>query len=230
MNHQQVQEQLPWISNETLSAEDLQAALAHAEDCPECGSDLVLLAALRAVTVRRSPDEPVFRPVLIDQFMAELPPQAVAPGTQSTAQPSAGAALWDTLKAVPRALGVWLGSLSPRLALAGQFAAVAMVAVLATVMVSSDTRDGTPTERSYETVSGTLSGDFTVAFAPAASEAEIRNLLLAAGLRLVDGPSGLGIYRIARTDARTDDRAEAQLREQLMASGLVTYLQPVVAP
>lgn len=226
MNHQQVQEQLPWISNETLSTEVLREALAHAEGCQECGSDLVLLAALRAVTARRSPDEPVFRPVLIDQFMAELPPQAVVSGAQSTAQPSASAALMDTLKAVPRALGVWLDSLSPRFALAGQFAAVAMVAVLATVMVSSDSRDGTPTERSYETVSGTLAGDFTVAFVPAASEAEIRNLLLAAGLRLVDGPSALGIYRIARTD----DRAEAQVREQLMASGLVTYLQPVVAP
>jgi anti-sigma factor RsiW len=40
-----------------------------------------------------------------------------------------------------------------------------------------------------------------VAFAPAATEAEIRELLLAAGVEIVAGPSALGLYRLAGADA-----------------------------
>ncbi len=39
-----------------------------------------------------------------------------------------------------------------------------------------------------------------VAFAPAATEAQIRDLLLAAGVEIVAGPSSLGLYRLSGED------------------------------
>lgn len=52
----------------------------------------------------------------------------------------------------------------------------------------------------------------TVAFRPAAAEADIRTLLLDAGLVIVDGPSALGLYVLAAPDAAARDTALAALR------------------
>ena len=51
----------------------------------------------------------------------------------------------------------------------------------------------------------------TVAFRPDATEAEIRALLLSAGVGIVEGPSALGLYRVAPLEGTTLDAAEAAL-------------------
>lgn len=50
-----------------------------------------------------------------------------------------------------------------------------------------------------------------VTFAPGATEAEIRELLLRLGGRLADGPSALGVYRIAFADDAARDAALSAL-------------------
>ncbi len=65
------------------------------------------------------------------------------------------------------------------------------------------------------------SSDFTVAFAPDATEAEIRGLLLDAGVEIVSGPSALGLYGLALLDMD----AERSARDILASSGIIDDLQ-----
>lgn len=51
-----------------------------------------------------------------------------------------------------------------------------------------------------------------ITFAPTATEAEIRALLLETGGTLVDGPSALGIYRLSFGDAKARDSGVARLK------------------
>lgn len=63
----------------------------------------------------------------------------------------------------------------------------------------------------------------TVAFRPEAREAEIRALLLEAGLVIVDGPSALGLYTIAAPEAVAAEAALAALRAR---PDLVEFAEP----
>lgn len=53
---------------------------------------------------------------------------------------------------------------------------------------------------------------FTVAFSPEATEAEIRALLLDAGVEIIAGPSALGLYRLAPVAGVDAAAADAALR------------------
>jgi len=64
---------------------------------------------------------------------------------------------------------------------------------------------------------------FTVAFQPEAREAEIRALLLEAGLVIVDGPSALGLYTLAAPETET---AQAALETLLARPDLVESAEP----
>ena len=87
---------------------------------------------------------------------------------------------------------------------------VAAAAVLALVVMSAFRigGEGRGGLGGYEIASGRTEGLALaqVTFAPSATEAEIRSLLVGAGARIVDGPSALGVYRLAfETDAARDD-------------------------
>ncbi len=63
--------------------------------------------------------------------------------------------------------------------------------------------------------------DFTVTFAPDATEAEIRALLLEVDAEIVSGPSALGFYGVALLGSSADDDARAAL----VASTIVEDVQ-----
>lgn len=69
-------------------------------------------------------------------------------------------------------------------------AAVAMVALVG----QSVWMRGDGTQAGYQLASAGSSADLVVAFAPNASEAQIRDILLAQGVEIVAGPSALGLY------------------------------------
>ena len=77
-----------------------------------------------------------------------------------------------------------------------------------------------PAGRDVTLASGTDAAGLTVAFAPQATEAAIRDLLLSHGLQVVGGPSALGLWQVAG-----DDLAGAAAG--LAASALVESVEQV---
>jgi len=74
---------------------------------------------------------------------------------------------------------------------------------------------GTDQTAPYLQASGDADGSYlTVAFQPDASQSEVSNLLLEQGLVIVDGPSALGLYRLAPGDGRDIEALAADLRAQ----------------
>ena len=96
-------------------------------------------------------------------------------------------------------------------------AAVLMAVVVGQAVLLSGSGD---TSGGYELAGG---GDaaLTVTFAPDATEAEIRDTLLDAGVEIIAGPSALGLYQLGLLDGVTADEAEAALRA---AEGVVESL------
>ncbi len=75
-----------------------------------------------------------------------------------------------------------------------------------------------------------LAGDtppaFTAAFRGDVTEAELRSLLLEAGVEIVSGPSALGLYALAPLEGVTREEARAELE----ASDLVETLETAETP
>lgn len=74
-----------------------------------------------------------------------------------------------------------------------------------------------PAERSepYLQASGDADGVFlTVAFQPEATQSDVSALLLEYGLEIVEGPSALGLYRVAPGNGRDLDALAADLRNR----------------
>jgi anti-sigma-K factor RskA len=67
----------------------------------------------------------------------------------------------------------------------------------------------------YLQASGDAEGSYlTVAFQPDASQSDVSNLLLEQGLVIVDGPSAIGLYRLAPGEGRDVEALAADLRAQ----------------
>ena len=79
---------------------------------------------------------------------------------------------------------------------------------------------GTPAPGGYELAGGGEAA-FVIAVTPGASEEAFRDLLLQAGVTIVDGPSALGLYQLALTEGVTEEHARAILA----ASPLIDDLQ-----
>ena len=90
-------------------------------------------------------------------------------------------------------------------------AAAAAAAVLVWQVVAVPLLPG-PEPRYAPVSEGPASGpEIAVAFAPAATEAEIRALLRAVGAEVVGGPSAVGLWRLGFADAAARDAALARL-------------------
>lgn len=85
-------------------------------------------------------------------------------------------------------------------------AAVALAAFLGQSLYLMSQRD-----TGYE-LAGETRDTISVAFAPAASEAEMRSLLQSLGLEIVGGPSALGLYEIAAPDRAVTQKDVEALR------------------
>ena len=103
------------------------------------------------------------------------------------------------LAARPRQVVIWRAA-----------AAILMVAVLgqAGYIITMPA-----TEPAYRTAFGTAEDHVLgIAFAPGATAGEIGDLLRRTDARVIDGPSALGLYRVAFTSAEASDAAATQFR------------------
>lgn len=98
-----------------------------------------------------------------------------------------------------------------------QIAAAILLAVVVgqTVWQIADTGPG-----GYQ-LAGDTPAPFTAAFRADVTEAELRALLLQAGVEIVSGPSALGLYALAPVEGVTQDEA----RTELEASDLIEALE-----
>ena len=203
MTCQDIHELLPFRANGTLEGADLAAVDAALAEDAELRADLAALTAIR------------------DTMQAE---EVASPGdfglarlmrdVDAETRVSAPVAANDNVVPLSR-LRIW------------QVAAAVVLAVGIGFNLPQVGPGSAPMERAenepagFTLASGGAEADFTVAFAPGATEADMRALLLAAGLEIVSGPSALGIYGLGLIDADTSDAAFAALS----ASGIVEDVQ-----
>jgi anti-sigma factor RsiW len=98
--------------------------------------------------------------------------------------------------------------------------AAALLFVIAIGQTVLLTTDGAP-EAGY-TLAGGAKADFSITVQPDATEAELRELLLDAGVEIVSGPSALGIYELALTQTASRDSTAEKLRA---ASDIIESLE-----
>ena len=200
---------LPFYANGTLEGADRAAVEAALETDAELRADLAALQAIRQTMQTEEVASPgdfgLAR--LMRDVEAETPVTAPPAAANDNVVPVTRLRLWQTAAAVILAVGLGVNLLP------GPGDAPETGRSIAT--------DEAPTtEEGFSLASGGAP-DFTIAFAPDAREAEIRALLLQAGVEITQGPSALGLYGLSLLDSVSDETA----RPILANSGIVDDLQ-----
>jgi hypothetical protein len=181
----EMQALLPFWANGTLTGperEQVEAALSQSAD---------LRAEAQALLDLRDRVKSVPRPEAAGEFGLARLMRSIAEENGAPALP-------------PTAATPGLSRLRPYLALA---ATAAFAAVLASALTQSLMK---PADPFYEQASGE-DPTLTVAFQPDTTAAQIAAVLRAGGLAIVDGPSSLGLYRLAVPYDTTLDAAATAL-------------------
>jgi len=201
---------LPFYANGTLEG----AELAALETALAADGDLrAELAALRAIRDTMQSEE-VQSPGdlglarLMRDVTAEASPETAPPAASDNVVPLTRLRLWQVAAALVLAVGLGLNLLPDAGRRAPQIDAA---------MSDSPAPAAVP---GFALASGGIA-DFTVIFAPDATEAAIRALLLEAGVEITGGPSALGLYGLGLLESGTDDAA----RGVLAASEIIDDLQ-----
>ena len=226
LGHQEAWELLPWYVNDTLQDEERRAVEEHLARCPLCRSELATSRQL-ALAVQRAAELPDVAADRVDRLLARLdePAASAAPAAGSPA--AAGPAVARLSPAVRWALALQAAAiLALALGLAWLLAVPRAVAPPAASPAAESSADADFRTLAAPPVAATAPATRVRAvFDPAASEEELRRLLLAAGARFADGPSPAGVYtlEVAGGAAAADD-ALARLR----AHPRVELAEPVV--
>lgn len=232
LGHQEAWELLPWYVNDTLQDEERRAVEEHLARCPLCRSELASSRQV-ALAVQRAAELPDVAAERIDRLLARLDEPAVAraAGESATGAPAAAT----------------VGRLAPavRWALALQAAAILALALGLAYLLAVPRALSSPepaTSQAASPTAGSSAGpDFRtlaappaaaapaarvrVVFDPAASEEELRRLLLEAGARFAGGPSPAGVYAL---EVAGGAPAAADALARLRAHPRVELAEPVV--
>ncbi len=173
-------ELLPWYVNATLDEADRKRVARHLEQCARCRAEIAFLSRLREQIRESSRDVPPPGELGLRRLMREVE------------------GLEAARKARPRR--AWH---VPVLA-----AAASVVLVVAVLVPYTLQRDAAVDMRLLGDEAVQEAGVLLqVEFVPAASEAEIRALLLEVGAVIVNGPSAAGVYRLRLEGVGGDDAA-----------------------
>jgi hypothetical protein len=184
--HQEAQELLPWLANDSLSGTERERVQAHLQVCAACRAELSALHTLRAAGSAAVPG------LDAEAALARLLPQLDAPVPAPAADPVLPG--WRArLAANDRS---WL-----RAAVALQFGAIAVLgALLARPAASPEAPAGA--YRLLGAADG-VRGSLVVAFSPDTPERELRRIVLASGARVVGGPTATGAWLLDTAEAPT---------------------------
>lgn len=201
IDHRRAWELLPWYVNGSLDGDELERFEEHLGGCDACRREIAVEE--RWAREIRSSEELVYSP---DRALAELRARLAA-AERSDAPASHGrdsrlARLWR------RASGETSGAL--RFAVLAQAAAIlALVAVLSLEPAPSEFRTVSDPVAEFRTDGAMV----RVVFAEGVTEPELRELLLAADARFVDGPSPRGVYTLEVPRERVESAVEALRRD-----------------
>ncbi len=186
--HARVAELLPWYANETLDDAEASRVGRHLDRCEACRLDV---ERLREVGARWVEDRERAWTPGDERLAAVLARIDAAEAGRDRAQRSPAAR--------PGAFRAWLAGLSTptRWVIGVESLAVAGLGalLLQTPAPQGDGAFETRSAPAAATASATVR--LQLVFAPEATEAEMRSLLLQADLALVDGPSPRGVYSAA---------------------------------
>lgn len=183
---------LPFRVNGSLQGEDLQKLDAAMARDPALVDEARALAQLRRdihdLPAPASPGEFGLARLLQDiDRGADLSHHPRRTGVRPAILTAISTAISTAIWPVPRPM--WMAA----------FAAGIIGLGLGFLFWSHQSGDGTPGYLQASARSGAVT--FSVTFEPAVSQAALTQLLLAHDLRIVDGPSALGVYRLALPDA-----------------------------
>ena len=171
---------LPWYVNGTLQGDELAFVAEHVARCERCRREVGFLRDVFAACAVLPAGE---------RDPRLTPPQPVRPGRVPLAR------AWQ-------ASHPWIRGL-----LAAQLAAIAVLATMLLVDVSPS-----GPYRTLGTVSrpaAAVYDQLAVTFDPAATEADIRGSVHAAGARIVDGPTTTGVFVLEVSAGRADEALRA---------------------
>jgi len=206
--HQNVAQLLPWFVMSTLDADECALVESHLADCAACRRELEWHRQLRAAQAAPAAARDVDR--AFAALRVRMPAREPRPRTRAW---EALRMWWQTQAAPMR----WALALQPLL-----------IVGLAVALVAGR---GVPTATSSQQIyhalaqpSAETSGRLVVVFAPQATQAEMRRVLLASGTRIVDGPTAADAYILAVAPERA-----AQAAQQLRAESSVLLIQSLDA-
>ena len=173
--HQRVWELLPWYANGTLPETEQRTVEEHAELCRRCREELAACRGLGEAMRSSAAEPPVPHPARIALLKARL-------------DQAEGSRVRSLLGATPKAVR-WI--------VAAQLAAILILAA-GWMWRTPPPPPAAPAE--YQTLSDPAAASagprVRLVFAEGATERQMRDVLLAIGGRLADGPSPLGVYTV----------------------------------
>ncbi len=204
--HREAQEVLPWLANGRLGGAELERVQSHVKLCAQCRADLAALHTLRGAEPQDAPE------LDMEGALARLLPQLDAPEPVPAADTAALKPTWRARLAANDP--TWL-----RLALAAQFCAIAVLAMLlARPSGSADAQGG-----DYRLLGAApaVQHSLVVTFKADTPEHELRRIVLGSGARIVGGPTATGAWLLGT------DQAPATVAARLHAEPAVTLAEPL---
>ena len=253
--HQRVWDLLPWYANGTLAAGEREMVDNHLAGCPHCRHEVESSLRMQLALHQLEEAIPSPHPVQLARLMARLDEPAAA-GDAAAPEGVAAAAASPAAGAAPAAFAAapaagerrWLPRLlatTPqpvRWALAAQLVMLLSLAAmqaprLASTLARVRTVRPAPQFHTLSQAAVPARGpEIRIVFSEAATERQIRELLLRIGGHLADGPSPLGTYVVqisggtagtAATAATPANDAIDYVLAYLRSQPMVRFAQPV---
>ena len=216
--HESVWLLLPWHANGTLAPAERRLVEDHLAGCPSCREEMTRCNGLAAALRGREEIAPSPHPLQLARLMERI--EASERGFDALSENSDAGAIGGRRRGGERGASLLGDTPRPvRWALAGQLAALVLLSVALAFGPARRFEPGKPAPESpaspagavYHTLSapsaraafpaaasaaGTAAPQIRVVFADAATEKQMREVLLSTRGRLVDGPSPLGAYTL----------------------------------
>ena len=227
MKHDDIVALLPWYAAGSLEPEEAQAIEAHLASCSsseraELMEELDELKLMHSAVSVDGAEEPAFRPGLIQSALLQI--EAMEDAEQHIEARQTAPGFFTRLSER-------FGELMTQLQWAStpRFARIAVIGQLAVVIglaaaLATQAPEESPHEVLGKKTRATIVGpQYSVTFSPELDHAAVTAFLIERDLRIVDGPSALGIYTVVAPESVD----AAVLLEQLSASEVSLFVAPV---